>query len=403
MKRKKKNTVKNEVDSKEENIKNVIYINGQCVYELENDIKKEKKKDNNVLYYKLVQFKCENYYILNSHIDINNEQCDICLKRLFTYNDILYFESFDVFLSYITFAYVYMDNMLKYNEKNFYMNKEEVLSFYEKYFNNEKEKISQRAKRVCKFCILHYMNKEHSLNLFIKLFTKTNNTIIIPKDNISLEEKKVTKIKIPIGEVNNNNINNNQIPYEQQQSMNYPQQFVNNPQVNLFNMPIPSFDNEHHKFFYQLMNNNLLSSITHNSQLLNALNIKNDNIYNYLSINTEEIEFNIQNEINQLNNMSLELQSIIENPIIFMRTKYMIHLFFSSMNESVFQEEKNYLEKKRDEYINEWNTLTENILQYRQMIINNKILLQETLNNIQIQKDIQKIHFYNHNNNFGNS
>ena len=35
------------------------------------------------------------------------------------------------------------------------------------------------------------------------------------------------------------------------------------PQDYVFNMPIPSFDNEHHKFFYQLMNNNLLSSITH--------------------------------------------------------------------------------------------------------------------------------------------
>ena len=27
--------------------------------------------------------KCENYYIINSNIDINNEQCDICSNKLF--------------------------------------------------------------------------------------------------------------------------------------------------------------------------------------------------------------------------------------------------------------------------------------------------------------------------------
>ena len=72
--------------------------------------------------------------------------------------------------------------MLKYKVDIFNKNKDEIMTFYEKYFNSDKDKIISRASRVCKFCILYYMNKEHFLKFFIKMFTKTNNRIIIPKE-----------------------------------------------------------------------------------------------------------------------------------------------------------------------------------------------------------------------------
>lgn len=268
--------------------------------------------------------------------------------------------------------------MLKYNEDIFNQNKDEVMTFYEKYFNSDKDKNISRAKRVCKFCILYYMNKENFLKLFIKKFTKTHNKIIIPKEvNNIVEEKGKTKIKIPIGEIKTS---------ENEYKPTYEPQNMNN-NINpgdIYSKPYPQIDIEHNKFFYQLVNNSLLSSITNNSQVLNILNKKNDDIYNYFSLNTDEIEFYVKNEINQLDNMNLELQCN------YFRSKETVHFFLSAMDDELFQEERTYLQMKREEYINEWNALTENIIQYQKMILYNKALLEETLRNIVTQKEIQQ-------------
>ena len=294
--------------------------------------------------------------------------------------------------------------MLKYKVDLFNKNKDEIMTFYEKYFNSDKDKIISRASRVCKFCILYYMNKEHFLKFFIKMFTKTNNRIIIPKEVSNIVEQKeektngTTKIKIPIGEIktSENVLNQYQSTYE-------PQILNSNPNIDIYSNPYPQIDIEHNKFFYQLMNNSLLSSITNNSQILNALNNNNDDIYKYFSINTDEIEFNVQNEINQLDNMNLELQ------YNYYRSRETVLFFLSAIDNELYQEERNYLQKKREEYINEWNALTENVMQYQKMILFNKTLLQETLRNIVNQKDNQKLKMFssfnqkiNYNNGNGN-